>query len=182
MCVCACAPIQCMHMARGVGKTIHNCIWHLRWRRSYWTREELSWNLNFTQWPLAFSDPLLTILTRLFLGVHGRLGVNYFSCMKKTLSVGRILKLLACKHGSSTPQPIPSCRRPSFSRLSDHKDSSLDRQSSALPHDHQLGLGSVLQFLSSAVFNSSQSLAPCLHVLCVFSKFVSFPAHQTPRL
>ena len=92
------------------------------------------------------------------------------------------MKLLACKNGSSTPQPIPSCRRPSFSRHSDHKDSSLDRQSSALPHGHQLGLGSVLQFLSSAVFNSSQSLAPCFHVLCVFTKFVSFPAHQTPRL
>ena len=39
--------------------------------------------------------------------------------------------------------------------------------SSALPHDHQLGLGSILIFLSTAVL--TQSPAPCLHVVCVFS-------------
>ena len=78
------------------------------------------------------------------------------------------MKLLACKHGSSTPQPIPSCRRPSFSRLSDHKDSSLDRQSSALPHDHQLGLGSVLQFYHR-LFLTPLRASPPATMFCVSS-------------
>ena len=47
VCVCLCA--YTMHAYGSWGrKTIHNYIWHLRWRRSYWTREELSWNLNYS--------------------------------------------------------------------------------------------------------------------------------------
>ena len=107
-----------------------------------------------------------------------RLGVNCFSCTKKTQSALAGFWNFASEHGSSTPQPIPSCHRLRFSRLSDPNDFSLaslyGRSTRPPPLTRWfavLQFYTVLHSFTVGCFNTSESVvlpSSCLHVLHFF--------------
>ena len=88
------------------------------------------------------------------------LGVNYFSCTNPSPRQQQPQSALAgfwnfaCEHGSSTPQPIPSCHRLRFSRLYDPV-SPVFRVG---PHDHHHTTCS----FTVDYFNTSRSVTPPL--------------------